>query len=161
MEGEVLRGIKMLDGLKNWSRKKSPWIFHVNTGSCNNCDIEIVAALTPRFDVERFGLQLEGSPRHADVLVVTGIVNRQAAARVKRIYEQTPDPKFVVAVGNCPVTGGIFREGYNFAGPLDKVIPVNAYVVGCPPRPQAIIDGVVALLGTIGAKKKKPRGKKS
>jgi membrane-bound hydrogenase subunit mbhJ len=132
-----------------WGLKKSPWVFHVNTGSCNNCDIEIVAALTPRFDVERFGILLEGSPRHADVLLVTGPVNKQTAPRVRRIYEQTPDPKAVIAVGTCAVSGGIFRDGYNFAGPLDKVIPVNVYVAGCPPRPQAIIDGVVKALSLL------------
>jgi membrane-bound hydrogenase subunit mbhJ len=133
-----------------WGLKKSPWVFHVNTGSCNNCDIEIVAALTPRFDVERFGILLEGSPRHADVLLVTGPVNKQTAPRVRRIYEQTPDPKVVIAVGTCAVSGGIFRNGYNFAGPLDKVIPVNVYVAGCPPRPQAIIEGVVKALSLLG-----------
>lgn len=118
----------------------------MGTGSCNNCDIEIIATLTPRFDVERFGVVLQGSPRHADVLLITGILNKQTIERVKRVYEQTPEPKLVVAVGTCACTGGIFRESYNFAGPLDRVIPVDVYVVGCPPRPQAIIDGVVKAL---------------
>lgn len=136
----------MMGRLLRWSRQKSPWILHVPTGSCNNCDIEIVAALTPRFDVERFGILLEGSPKHADVLLVTGIVTRQIAQKVRMIYEQTPDPKAVVAVGSCACTGGIFREGYNMAGPVDKVIPVDVYVAGCPPRPQAIIDGVFEAL---------------
>jgi membrane-bound hydrogenase subunit mbhJ len=133
----------MFEKLVKWSRKKSPWIFHVSAGSCNNCDIELIAALTPRFDIERFGILLKGSPRHADILVVTGIVNRQAAPRVRRVYEQTPDPKLVVALGNCAVSGGIFKNGYNMVGPVDKVIPVDVYVMGCPPRPQAIIDGIV------------------
>jgi membrane-bound hydrogenase subunit mbhJ len=128
------------------SRKKSPWVFHVSTGSCNNCDIEIIAALTPRFDVERFGIVLQGSPRHADILLVTGILNRQTLERAKRVYAQTPDPKLVVAVGTCACTGGIFRGSYNFAGPLDRVIPVDVYIAGCPPRPQAIIDGIVKAL---------------
>jgi membrane-bound hydrogenase subunit mbhJ len=133
-----------------WGLKKSPWVFHVNTGSCNNCDIEIVATLTPRFDVERFGILLEGSPRNVDILLVTGPVNKQTAPRIRRIYEQTPDPKAVIAVGTCAVSGGIFREGYHFAGPLDKTIPVDAYVAGCLPRPQAIIDGVVKALSLLG-----------
>lgn len=133
----------MFEKLVKWSRKKSPWIFHVSAGSCNNCDIELIAALTPRFDIERFGILLKGSPRHADILVVKGIVNRQAAPRVRRVYEQTPDPKLVVALGNCAVSGGIFKNGYNMVGPVDKVIPVDVYVMGCPPRPQAIIDGIV------------------
>ena len=133
----------MLKRLARWSGKNSPWLFHVTTGSCNNCDIEVIDVLTPRFDVERFGVLLEGSPRHADVLVVTGIVTKQTLPRLKRIYDQTPDPKAVVAIGACAATGGIFRESYYMAGPLDSVIPVDVYVLGCPPRPQAIIDGVV------------------
>ncbi len=133
----------MFEKFIKWSRKKSPWIFHMSAGSCNNCDIELIAALTPRFDIERFGILLKGSPRHADILVVTGIVNRQTAPRVKRVYEQTPEPKLVVALGNCAVSGGIFKNSYNMAGPVDKVIPVDVYVMGCPPRPQAIIDGIV------------------
>jgi len=132
--------------LINWFRKKSPWLFHLNAGSCNNCDIEVIATLTSRFDVERFGITLEGSPRHADILLVTGIVTRQTISRLKRIYEQVPNPKIVVAIGECAASGGIFRESYNMAGPLDKVIPVNVYVLGCPPRPQAIIDGVIKAL---------------
>lgn len=136
----------MTKSLINWFRKKSPWLFHLNAGSCNNCDIEVIATLTSRFDVERFGITLEGSPRHADILLVTGIVTRQTISRLKRIYEQVPNPKIVVAIGECAASGGIFRESYNMAGPLDKVIPVNVYVLGCPPRPQAIIDGVIKAL---------------
>ncbi|MDD5574701.1 MAG: NADH-quinone oxidoreductase subunit B, partial [Candidatus Omnitrophica bacterium] len=85
--------------IMNWARIKSPWILHFNSGACNACDIEIIAALTPRYDIERFGIQLKGSPRHADVLVCSGPVTRQIEARLKRIYEQMPEPKFVVAVG--------------------------------------------------------------
>jgi len=144
----------MFEKLIKWSRKKSPWIFHVSAGSCNNCDIELIAALTPRFDVERFGVLLKGSPRHTDILVVTGIVNRQSAPRVRRVYEQTPEPKVVVALGNCAVSGGIFKDGYNMAGPVDKVIPVDVYVMGCPPRPQAIIDGIVEAIKKYEVKKK-------
>ncbi|HDI75564.1 MAG TPA: NADH-quinone oxidoreductase subunit B [Thermoprotei archaeon] len=129
-----------------WSRMKSPWIYHINTGSCNACDIEILAALTPRFDVERFGIKLVGSPRHADVLLVTGPVTEQMAERVKRIYEQVPQPKFVIAVGTCACSGGVFRGGYTIKGGVDTVIPVDVYVPGCPPRPEAIIKGVVLLL---------------
>ena len=137
---------KLLKKLATWCRKRSPWIFHINTGSCNNCDIEIINALTPKFDVERFGILLEGSPRHADILVVTGPLTKQTAARVKRIYEQTPNPKVVVAVGTCAASGGIFRDSYHIDGPVEKIIPVDVYVLGCPPRPQAIIDGIVKAL---------------
>ncbi len=118
-------------------------MFHIATGSCNGCDIEIVAALTPRYDTERFGIMLTGTPRHADVLLVTGPVTRPMLPRLKRVYEQTPDPKAVVVVGGCGSTTGVFYESYNIVGPIDNVIPVDIYVPGCPPRPEAIIDGVV------------------
>jgi len=129
-----------------WARIRSPWILHFNTGGCNACDIEVLAVLTPRFDVERFGILLKGSPRHADVLVVTGPVTRQVAKRLKRIYYQMPEPKFVMAVGACAVSGGVFRGAYNVHMGLDQVLPVDVYVPGCPPKPEAIIDGVVKLL---------------
>lgn len=135
--------------------KRALWVFHVATGSCNGCDIEIVAALTPRYDVERFGIRLVGTPRHADVLLVTGPVTRMMAERLKRIYEQTPDPKAVVVVGGCGATSGVFYESYNVVGPVDRIIPVDVYVPGCPPRPEAIIDGVVkavAKLEKLGAR---------
>ena len=132
--------------LKTWARINSPWAIHFNSGSCNGCDIEILATLTPRYDVERFGIKLQGSPRHADVLICTGPVTRQARDRLLRIYEQMPEPKFVVAVGSCAISGGVFHGCYNVVGHIDEVIPVNAYVPGCPPRPEAIIDGVVKLL---------------
>lgn len=123
--------------------KRALWVYHLNTGSCNGCDIEILAVLTPRYDVERFGIKLVGSPRHADVLLVTGPVVKQMMPRVKRIYEQTPDPKLVMVVGNCGTEGGVFYESYSLAGPIDQIIPVDVYVPGCPPRPEAIIHGVV------------------
>ena len=125
------------------SFKKALWVFHVATGSCNGCDIEIVAALTPRYDVERFGIMLTGTPRHADVLLVTGPVTKPMEERLKRVYEQTPDPKAVVVVGGCGCTGGVFYDSYNVVGPIDEVVPVAVYVPGCPSRPEAIIDGVV------------------
>jgi NADH-quinone oxidoreductase B subunit len=140
--------VKMVDIIQ-WARKKSPWICHFNTGGCNGCDIELVAALTPRFDVERFGVLLKGSPRHSDVLVVSGPVTLQTKARLIRIYEQMPDPKFVLVVGVCGCSGGVYHGCYNSIGGVDKVIPVDVYVGGCPPRPSEIIDGVVQILGKI------------
>ena len=132
--------------LATWSRVKSPWIIHFNAGGCNGCDIELLAALTPRFDVERFGILLKGTPRHADVLVVTGPVNEQIKKRLRRIYDQMPNPKFVIACGACAVSGGVFRGCYNTLGGLDDVLPVSAYVPGCPPRPDAIIHAAYSLL---------------
>jgi membrane-bound hydrogenase subunit mbhJ len=122
---------------------RSLWVFHLNTGSCNGCDIEIVALLTPRYDVERFGIKLVGSPKHADVLLVTGPVNRKMLPRLKLVYEQTPDPKAVIVVGTCGSSGGVFYDSYNIVGPVDKHIPVDVYVPGCPIRPEAIINGVL------------------
>jgi len=133
-------------GIKDLSFKKSLWVFHLSAGSCNNCDIEILDLLTPRYDVERFGMKLVGSIRHADVLLVTGIITKKTKARVLEVYEQAPKPIIVIAIGACPCTGGIFASGYNFAGPLDKVIPVDAYIPGCPPKPEAMLAGVMKLL---------------
>lgn len=138
-----------LEKIKTWARVNSPWVIHFNSGSCNGCDIEILATLTPRYDLERFGIKLQGSPRHADVLICTGPVSRQARDRLVRIYEQMPDPKFVVAVGSCGISGGAFQGCYNVMGSIGEVIPVDAYVPGCPPRPEAIIHGVVALLQSL------------
>jgi len=139
----------MLNKLARWARIKSPWILHLNSGACNACDIEIIAALTPRFDVERFGILLKATPRHADVIVASGPVTRQMRDRIIRIYEQVPDPKFVIAVGACAMSGCVYRGAYNSLGGIDQVIPVNMYVPGCPARPDAIIDGVVKLLGKL------------
>ena len=122
--------------------KRALWVYHLNTGSCNGCDIEILAVLTPRYDAERFGIKLVGSPRHADVLLATGPVVRQMVPRVKRIHQQIPDPKLVMAIGNCGIEGDVFYESYSLAGPIDQIIPVDVYVPGCPPRPEAIIHGV-------------------
>ncbi|MBN1805508.1 MAG: NADH-quinone oxidoreductase subunit NuoB [Sedimentisphaerales bacterium] len=135
--------------------KKSVWVFHVNTGACNNCDIEIVDLLTPKFDVERLGIKLVGSPRHADALLVTGVVTAQAAPRLKEVYLQTPKPCVVFAIGACACGTGIFHNGYHVVGPVDKIIKevdpnaIIAYVPGCPPKPEAIISGVVKVLSVL------------
>ena len=139
----------IIDKVINWARIKSPWIIHFNTGACNACDIEILASLTPRYDLERFGVLLRGTPRHADVLVCSGPVTLQTKDRLKRIYDQMAEPKFVVAVGTCACSGGVFQGCYCVSGGIDTVIPVSAYIPGCPARPEAIIDGVVKLLNSI------------
>ncbi len=126
--------------------KYSPWLVHFNTGACNGCDIEVLASITPHYDPERFGVKLAPSVRHGDVLVVTGAVTKKAAERLKRLYEQMPDPKFVVAVGACALSGGVFQGSYPVVGGADKVVKVDMYIPGCPPRPEAILDGIVKLL---------------
>ncbi|HEU4746673.1 MAG TPA: NADH-quinone oxidoreductase subunit B family protein [Anaerolineales bacterium] len=138
--------VKVIKQVRLWARLNSIWAVHFNSGSCNGCDIEILATLTPRYDVERFGIKLEGSPRHADVLIVTGPVTRQARERLLRTYEQMPEPKFVVSVGSCSISGGVFNGCYNVGGSTDEVIPVDVYIPGCPPRPEAIVDGIIQLL---------------
>jgi NADH-quinone oxidoreductase B subunit len=140
---------KMLSKLKIWAYTNSIWVVHFNSGSCNGCDIEILATMTPRYDLERFGVKLVGTPRHADVLICTGPVSRQARERLVRTYEQMPEPKFAVAVGSCGISGGAFHDCYNVIGHIDEVIPVDAYIPGCPPRPEAIIDGLVKLVAHI------------
>ena len=136
----------LADKLVTKALVKAPFISHLNAGSCNGCDIEIVAALSPRFDVERFGITLQGSPRHADVLVCTGSVTMSMAPRLKNIYEQMANPKFVIVVGACGISGGVFQNCYNSCLGIDKIIPVDLYIPGCPPRPEAIIFGVYTLL---------------
>ena len=139
----------IVDRIVTWARVKSPWIIHFNSGACNACDIELLAALTPRYDVERFGVLLKGSPRHADVLVCSGPVTMQQAARLKTIYEQMTAPKFVIAVGTCASSAGVFHDCYAVLGGVDSVVPVDLYIPGCPARPEAIIDGVVKLLKSL------------
>lgn len=139
-------------GLTLSALTRSIWVFHVAASPCNNCDIEILDCLTPRFDLERFGIQLVGSVRHADALLVTGAVNRKTAPRVVRLYEQMPKPGVVIAVGNCACSMEVFRNSYNTVGPLDRLIPVDAYVMGCPPKPEAMIEAVVKLVGKLRGK---------
>ncbi|MDH7577226.1 MAG: NADH-quinone oxidoreductase subunit B family protein [Bacillota bacterium] len=133
-------------GIIHTSRIKSPWIMHFDNSSCNGCDIEVLACLTPLYDVERFGIVNMGNPKHADVLVITGPVNRRTARVLKNLYAQVPDPKMVIAVGTCACSGGVFHNCYNILGGVDKVVPVDVYVPGCAARPEAIIDGVVLAL---------------
>lgn len=141
-------------GLKESILKKSLWVFHFGGASCNNCDIEILDCLTPRYDIERFGMKLVGSVRHADVLLVNGSINIKDKSRLIDIYRQAPKPILVVAIGACGCTGGIFAEGNMFAGPVNKIIPVNAYIPGCPPKPEAIISGIWKLVTTSNNKAK-------
>ena len=122
--------------------KKSPWILHYDGSSCNGCDIEVLACLTPLFDIERFGAINTGNPKHSDILLITGGINQKNISVVKQLYEQMPYPKAVVAIGACACTGGIFKDCGGMVGGVDNVIPVDVYVSGCAARPEAIIDGV-------------------
>ncbi len=136
-------------GLKLAALLKSPWVFHLSTGSCNNCDIEVLDCLTPRFDVERFGILLAGSIKQADVLLVTGSGNRKSMERVKRLYTQAPQPCLVAAIGECALSRGMFIHSYNCPLPVDRVLPVDIYIPGCPPKPEAIIAGILKLAAKV------------
>jgi ech hydrogenase subunit C len=138
---------------------RSPWILHYDASSCNGCDIEVLACLSPLYDVERFGILNTGNPKHADVFVVTGGINEQNRDVIKNIYEQIPNPKVVVAVGICATSAGVFRECYNVEGGIDKIIPVDVYVPGCAARPESIIDGIVKALGILEGKRAMMTGK--
>ena len=123
---------------------RSPWLFRINAGSCNGCDVELATtACIPRYDVERLGCKYCGSPRHADVVLITGPLTAKVKERVLRVWAEIPNPKVTVAVGICPVSGGVFREGYSIAGPVDRYIPIDVNIPGCPPRPQSILEGVL------------------
>ena len=132
---------------------KSPWVIHYDGSSCNGCDIEVLAALTPLYDAERFGVVNTGNPKHADIFLVTGSVNERNKAVVKEIYEQMVEPKVVVACGLCACTAGIFKDCYNVLGGVDSVIPVDVYAPGCAIRPEAIIDAVVEGIGILEQKR--------
>ena len=127
---------------------KSPWLYRINTGSCNGCDVELATtALIPRFDVERLGCKYTGSPKHADIVLVTGPVTVRSEDYLIRILDEIPDPRVIVAIGICPISGGVFRDGYSIRGPLDRFVEVDVNVSGCPVRPQSIIDGVAQAIG--------------
>lgn len=123
--------------------RRSPWVFHYNASSCNGCDLELVATLTPMYDPERFGVINTGNPKHADILLITGSVNARNEEIIRNLYDQMPSPKVVVAVGICATSGCVFAEAYNVVGGVDKVLPVDVYVMGCAVRPEALLDGIL------------------
>jgi len=128
---------------------RSLHVRQVDAGSCNACELEIAATTNPLYDLERFGIHVVASPRHADVLLVTGPVTRNMEIALRRTYDAAPEPRVVVAVGACGCSGGIFGEGtYASVGGVDRVVPVDVYIPGCPPRPQAILNGLLVAMGT-------------
>ena len=143
----------MLKKIIQKSRIKSPWLLHFDCGSCNGCDIEVLACLTPLYDIERFGIINVGNPMHSDIFLVTGTVNQRNKRVLLNLYDQMPHPKVVVAIGSCALSGGIFREAYNVLGGINQVLPVDVYVPGCPAKPEAIIDGVVMALESFKRKR--------
>ncbi len=140
--------------LKLKALTKSIWVYHLNVGaSCNNCDIEILDLLTPRYDVERFGITLVGSVRHADAILISGALSLKALPLVKKIYEQASKPCVLIAIGACACGQGIFANGPNSPNPVDSILPIDIYIPGCPPKPEAMILGIVKLIKKLQGKK--------
>ena len=136
------------------STAKSPWLFHINAGSCNGCDIELVSVLTPRYDAERLGFRLTGTPRQADIVVVSGPVTMQTRDRLVRTLAQVPEPRVVVSLGSCPRSGNVFKGSYAVAGPLDKYTHVDVSVGGCTPKPEAIVAALAKAAEILAEKRK-------
>jgi Ni,Fe-hydrogenase III small subunit len=131
--------------IKQGILSKSIYVFHCSSGSCNNCDIEICACVAPRYDLERFGIVFVGSIKHADVMLCTGSTNRLCVPIIKKLYEMMPKPGFVIAMGACGSSRGLFKDSYNTGAPLDEILPVDVYIPGCPPKPEAILAGFMKL----------------
>ena len=144
----------MIQKMIDKSMEKSPWIFHVNAGSCNGCDIELVSVLTPRYDAERLGFRLTGTPRQADIVVVSGPITLQTRDRLVRTLEQVPEPHVVVSLGSCPRSGNVFKGSYAIDGPLDKWTHVDVSVGGCTPKPEAIVAALAKAAEILAEKRK-------
>ena len=140
----------MLKALCRRMMSRSCWVYHANSGGCNGCDIEVLNVLTPYYDAERFGVKLIASPRHADAMLCQGPALRSTAEALRRAYEAMPAPKLVIAVGSCAGGGGAWFDSYAVLGGVEKVLPVDFFVPGCPPRPEAILHGVAVALGILG-----------
>ena len=141
--------VEALPALISSTLRRSLHIRHLNTGSCNGCDWEIAALLNPYHDVQRLGIDFVASPRHADLLLVTGIMTRNLEEAARRTYEAMPEPRLVVAVGACAISGGVFAGSYAGRDGIAEVLPVDVYVPGCPPRPEAIIEGLLIAVGRL------------
>ncbi len=147
----------MFEKMIDKSMAKSPWIFHINAGSCNGCDIELVSVLTPRYDAERLGFRLTGTPRQADIVVVSGPVTLQSRDRLIRTLEQVPQPRVVVSLGSCPRSGNVFKGSYAIDGPLEKWTHVDVSVAGCTPKPEAIVAALAQATQILEQKRKEMR----
>ncbi len=145
-EVEVVELVKQIDAKSRRLLRRALAIREVDAGSCNGCEIEITALTSPVYDLERFGIHFVASPRHADMLLVTGPVTRNMEVPLRKTYEATPDPKLVVAVGDCAQTCGVFKGSYAVAGSVDQIVPVDVFVPGCPPEPANILRGILAAL---------------
>jgi NADH-quinone oxidoreductase subunit B len=141
--------VTSLDKLVNWTRKSSIWPM---TFGLACCAIEMMATGASHNDLDRFGIIFRASPRQADCIIIAGTVTKKMLPVIKTVYEQMPEPKFVVAVGSCAISGGVFQGCYGVVGNISEVLPVDAFIPGCPPRPEANIHGVVALLGSLKSK---------
>ncbi len=147
----------MLNKLLDKSVQKSPWLFHINAGSCNGCDIELVAVLTPRYDAERFGFKLTGTPRHADIVVVSGPITSQTKERLERTLAMVPEPRVIVSLGSCPISCNVFKGSYSVVGPLDNFVHVDVSVAGCAPKPEAIVQGLALAAEILKEKRREMR----
>ena len=147
----------MIQNLIDKSMSKSPWIVHINAGSCNGCDIELVSVLTPRYDAERLGFRLTGTPRQADIVVVSGPITLQTRDRLVRTLAQVPEPFCVVSLGSCPRSGNVFKGSYAIDGPLEKYVHVDVSVGGCTPKPEAIVAALAKAAEILAEKRKEMR----
>ena len=147
----------MIQNMIDKSMSKSPWIFHINAGSCNGCDIELVSVLTPRYDAERLGFRLTGTPRQADIVVVSGPITLQTRDRLVRTLKQVPEPFCVVSIGSCPRSGNVFKGSYAIDGPLEKYVHVDVSVGGCAPKPEAIMAALAQAAEILAEKRKEMR----
>ena len=147
----------MIQNIIDKSMSKSPWVFHVNAGSCNGCDIEIVSVLTPRYDAERLGFRLTGTPRQADIVVVSGPITLQTRDRLVRTLKQVPEPFCVVSIGSCPRSGNVFKGSYAIDGPLEKYVHVDVSVGGCTPKPEAVVAALAKAAEILAEKRKEMR----
>lgn len=143
---EVVRICRQIDARARELLGRALAIREVDAGSCNGCELEIQGLASPAYDMERFGMHIVASPRHADLLLVTGPVTRNMEVPLRKTYEATPDPKLVIAVGDCADTCGVFRGSYAVVGPVSQIIPVDAIITGCPPEPIDILRGILHAL---------------